>query len=131
MGRAEWELAYIITQHLKPESRGLQTQCALTALPLNAKQTYIKQHKESNLCCVLFSLGVFLAISLRRRTLLWNKKRFDIKMHRASEAEHQRGRSEQGLAERLETYGSLGPQWHLRVCCTRAKTFPQSAALER
>lgn len=89
MGRAEWELAYIITQHLKPESRGLQTQCALTALPLNAKQTYIKQHKESNLCCVLFSLGVFLAISLRRRTLLWNKKRFDIKMHRASEAEHQ------------------------------------------
>lgn len=124
-------MAYIITQHLKPECRGLQTQCALTALPLNAKQTYIKQHKESNLCPVLFRLGVFLAISLHGRTLLRNEKRFDIKMHKASEAEHQRGRSEQGLAGRLEMYGSLGTQWHLRVCCTRAKTFLQSAALER
>lgn len=74
MGRVEWELAYIITQHLKPECRGLQTQCALTALPLNAKQTYIKQHKESNLCPVLFRLGVFLAISLHGRTLLRNEK---------------------------------------------------------
>lgn len=74
MGRVEWELAYIITQHLKPECRGLQTQCALTALPLNAKQTYIKLHKESNLCPVLFRLGVFLAISLHGRTLLRNEK---------------------------------------------------------
>lgn len=74
MGRVEWELAYIITQHLKPECRGLQTQCTLTALPLNAKQTYIKQHKESNLCPVLFRLGVFLAISLHGRTLLRNEK---------------------------------------------------------
>lgn len=55
MGRAEWELAYIITQHLKPECRGLQTQCALTALPLNAKQTYIKQHKKKK----IVSFGCF------------------------------------------------------------------------
>lgn len=91
MGREGWELAYIITQHLKPECRGLQTQCALTALPLNAKQTYIKQHKESNLCRVLFRLGVFLAISLRRRTFI-----VELKEIRHQNAPNIRGRTSTG-----------------------------------
>lgn len=69
MGRVEWELAYIITQHLKPECRGLQTQCALTALPLNAKQTYIKQHKKKENCFVwVFFLQFYFMAELCCRT---------------------------------------------------------------
>lgn len=131
MGRVEWELAYIITQHLKPKCRGLQTQCALTALPLNAKQTYIKQHKESNLCPVLFRLGVFLAISLHGRTLLRNEKDSTSKC-----TEHQRpninGLLRAGIGREIRNVRLSRPAVApVCVCCMRAKTFLQSAALER